>query len=674
MAIYPRVQDQSGRVDGNSTYVPHVGPSNGTDDTATIQAALDSAAYVRGMPGQNYKYTGFVYRQGGNQTLDMTGCTLTKIARSGGNINSVTNYASDHPAATGADGASTSSSAVIQTTLGAVAVAGQSLTVAGAGPSGMMLCGRVVSATSTSITLDTAAQTTVASAAAVNLYTRDTNITLKGGTWVDSTFTGTGKAIHHILFCRVDGLVIDIDGLSSTPLSGKYAIFPADVTNFDIRVRNLNAGSDGVHIQGPARNGVIRNIEGTSGDDFVVLGTSDASPGIDFVVGDITDVEILDLRPYSIGTSCYFKIYGYAGTSVKRIRVSGVKGTSGIGTAYLGFNSPQNGVAMDDIRIQDVETDFTNIVRILGNGGSLTVRNVSTRYAGATLVAAIDQTAGTTWTTVDVEGVDAPNLASTGAGGSIVQVNGTITNLFAGKSAVSFAGSSAFVFLNNSASSVTKCMISRVAMSGSASLVKAPNSGSVLTELWTSDCRADSPGFFVDFNTATTWNVSNCSSYSPGNGSVNLRAAANVKIIGNGTKFLGGNVNATAGYALRVDCPDFNVDTVKITAPSNGDRCWNGNTASAPYVNGPCVYDSASTVWRPARGYMNASTASLSAGTVTVADTKITANSRIRVFVASPAGTVGFPYVSARSVGTSFTITSTSGSDTSSVYYEVVTY
>jgi hypothetical protein len=63
--------------------------------------------------------------------------------------------------------------------------------------------------------------------------------------------------------------------------------------------------------------------------------------------------------------------------------------------------------------------------------------------------------------------------------------------------------------------------------------------------------------------------------------------------------------------------------------------------------------------------------ATLAAGTVTVADTSVTASSRIFLTVQSPGGTAGFLVVSARTAGTSFTILSSSGTDTSVVGYEI---
>jgi hypothetical protein len=65
-------------------------------------------------------------------------------------------------------------------------------------------------------------------------------------------------------------------------------------------------------------------------------------------------------------------------------------------------------------------------------------------------------------------------------------------------------------------------------------------------------------------------------------------------------------------------------------------------------------------------------TATLTAGTVTVADTSVTASSRIFLTGQAPnAGTPGALAVSARTAGTSFTVTSTSGTDTSTFAYEI---
>jgi hypothetical protein len=66
-------------------------------------------------------------------------------------------------------------------------------------------------------------------------------------------------------------------------------------------------------------------------------------------------------------------------------------------------------------------------------------------------------------------------------------------------------------------------------------------------------------------------------------------------------------------------------------------------------------------------------TATLAAGTVTVATTKVTANSRIFLTEGPTiSGTPGSVYVNARTAGTSFTIKSTSGTDASHVSWMIV--
>jgi len=61
----------------------------------------------------------------------------------------------------------------------------------------------------------------------------------------------------------------------------------------------------------------------------------------------------------------------------------------------------------------------------------------------------------------------------------------------------------------------------------------------------------------------------------------------------------------------------------------------------------------------------------LTAGVVTVANTSVTAASRILVTGNADGGTPGFQRVSGRTAGTSFTITSSSGTDTSTAAWEI---
>lgn len=64
-------------------------------------------------------------------------------------------------------------------------------------------------------------------------------------------------------------------------------------------------------------------------------------------------------------------------------------------------------------------------------------------------------------------------------------------------------------------------------------------------------------------------------------------------------------------------------------------------------------------------------TATLAAGTVTVANTSVTANSRIFLTGQVLGGTAGGLNVTSRIAGTSFTVTSTNAADTSTFAYEI---
>lgn len=65
-------------------------------------------------------------------------------------------------------------------------------------------------------------------------------------------------------------------------------------------------------------------------------------------------------------------------------------------------------------------------------------------------------------------------------------------------------------------------------------------------------------------------------------------------------------------------------------------------------------------------------TSTLVAGTVTVANTSVTANTRIFLTTQTIGGVIGVQYISARVVGTSFTITSNNVADTSTVAWLLI--
>jgi hypothetical protein len=102
---------------------------------------------------------------------------------------------------------------------------------------------------------------------------------------------------------------------------------------------------------------------------------------------------------------------------------------------------------------------------------------------------------------------------------------------------------------------------------------------------------------------------------------------------------------------------------VGIGTPTPGQKLEVNGNIRISGVNGLMVTEGAN-------GTMGIAT--LVAGTVTVNTTRVTANSRIFLTNQKPGGAVGTPYVSARTAATSFTITSTSNTDTSDVAWIII--
>lgn len=109
----------------------------------------------------------------------------------------------------------------------------------------------------------------------------------------------------------------------------------------------------------------------------------------------------------------------------------------------------------------------------------------------------------------------------------------------------------------------------------------------------------------------------------------------------NAIKFATGGFNSTANFRAQIDANGFSV--TKLGVGLNVKEGVNGKQGVATLVG----------------------------GTVTVSTTSVTANSRILLTTNTVGGTAGFLVVSARVAGTSFTILSSSGTDTSVVAYQI---
>ncbi len=137
-----------------------------------------------------------------------------------------------------------------------------------------------------------------------------------------------------------------------------------------------------------------------------------------------------------------------------------------------------------------------------------------------------------------------------------------------------------------------------------------------------------------------------------GAGGVSGGTAIQIQVLSTDTWAAAGN--RSAKFVMRLPQANVLTDTVEfdpskgllVTAAGNGLRVKEGSNAKQ-------------------------GTATLVAGTVTVANTSVTANSRILLTSQVDGGTPGFLRVSARVAATSFTITSSSGTDTSTVAYQI---
>lgn len=212
------------------------------------------------------------------------------------------------------------------------------------------------------------------------------NITLIGGVWNRGANAGTNNDLHSIILGGENIVVRDLIGAST---AGKYLILIQNATNF--LVENIycdTVDSDGVHIQGPASSGVVRNIRGTAGDDLVAITPIDFAAYVWGDEGDVSNILIENIFPVACQTNAVKVLSGKSGSTVlntKNITIRNVKGSMATGfvnAIYLGDDAgsanTQNG-QIDNIIIDDVNVTYsgTNItIQIYGSTTSLVIPSV----------------------------------------------------------------------------------------------------------------------------------------------------------------------------------------------------------------------------------------------------------------------------------------------------------
>ncbi len=201
----------------------------------------------------------------------------------------------------------------------------------------------------------------------------DENIEIIGGIWDGNCdnmgLDGTYEAIHRedlpyspdlfrgklMRFAHVRGILLERLTVRD-PVS--YGIQIADAVGFvtrDIRFDyNCNFGTtDGVHINGPAYNGVIENLYGTTNDDMVSLTTTDESHA-EVTVGEIVNVDIRNISAEN-GYSGV-RLLSVGGFDIRCVRISGVWGEYRHNAVLLSHHNMRRGskIRFDDITIEHV--------------------------------------------------------------------------------------------------------------------------------------------------------------------------------------------------------------------------------------------------------------------------------------------------------------------------------
>ena len=197
-------------------------------------------------------------------------------------------------------------------------------------------------------------------------------------------------------------------------------------------------------------------------------------------------------------------------------------------------------------------------------------------------------------------------------------------------------------------------------------------SGKAVGSFWVADAADPSTSNAKLYQTSGNFLVEN----STAGASINLRGGGYVDIYANTGRVVQFNYSGTGGQYLKI------VNATTGNSPSIAAEGSDTNITMS--LGGKGTGDVAVTV-----GNLNVTTlgkglkvktgtnskagvATLVGGTVTVANTSVTANSIIMLTCLTPGGTPGFLRVSAVTAGTSFVITSSSGSDTSVVSWLIV--
>lgn len=201
---------------------------------------------------------------------------------------------------------------------------------------------------------------------------RDENIEIIGGIWdgncdemgldasyesehrLDEPYSPKNFKGKLIRFAHIDRIVLKRITVRN-PVS--YGIQIGDTNSFIVRDiyfdYNWHFGTtDGVHINGPARDGVIENLSGTTNDDLVSLTACDESHA-EITLGNIENVYIHNLSAKN-GYSAV-RLLSARNYYVKNVRIDGINGTYRHHAVVISnHNGFPGNVWFDDIVIENV--------------------------------------------------------------------------------------------------------------------------------------------------------------------------------------------------------------------------------------------------------------------------------------------------------------------------------
>jgi hypothetical protein len=593
------------------TYVQYAGLSNGSDDTASLNALLAANLNVRGFPGQNYLISApLVIRSG--STLDMAGCTVTEIA--GSNCNMVQNRAVATAQRTVSDGAITNGSATLTIASAATADIGRRVVVAGAVASlsggGGPLCAVVTGAVvGVSLTLSVAATATV-SGAPVSVYDSDSDITVTGGTWARGANSGgsSSVALHTFRFRRCDGL--RVRNLRVTSSNGKYAMSIGSATKIDVDLIDLAVASDGIHFEGDVSDFSVTRISGSTGDDAVALTARQAPLYATYedVTGDISDGVIEDINVAS--SRALVKLQGGTSVKMRGIDIRKIAGTAAVwGIAVIDDGcglTDIGGLVIDGLTL--VPADTKAIADLSpGAGKDVTLRNVHVRRSD-TIVGVQVKLAN--WAQVDIDGIKAPNTPTNVV---LVATTGAVTDLTIANAYISATDTTGSMVCTFGAFAATRVKFVNPKMINGRSLFDVASGATIgqiqvanLSLKGTNRISNLAANVQITLTNIVVDSLVNPAFATSGGGGVNLR------IRGYGVHRVTGWAGLTQSAAESVYCynPDFPIDVAVLQRDSGGGNACLNTNAAATCGAGKVENDGTTTLWT------NPSTGAMSGGVV----------------------------------------------------------